>query len=536
MLQEQAIQLMKDGKNIFLTGQGGTGKSYAVKQFIMWAKDTKKRISITGSTGMAALNIQGTTIHSWSGMGIDSVWNDDLEARLTDNKNLNKRLKSVQILVIDEVSMLHSKQIELLNSILKYVRKSEKPFGGLQIILIGDFFQLPPVALPSEKDSRYCFNSSAWEEANFTVCYLTKLYRQAEGDSLIGILNAIRDESFNTTHLDLLKSCVNNKLKSEYPLRLYATNNSVDEENKIQLDKLSTPVHTLKSYISGNELKAKQIMKAGNIPLELHLKVGAQIMITRNQTYTEYKEKYGDSVSYPNFIPEFVNGSQGVITEISPKFITIELLNGKSIVLIPFRRSLTETNLQGKEIEVAAVVYYPLRLAYAISIHKSQGQTFEEASIDLSNIFEEGQGYVALSRLKSISGLSISSSNINEKTIKINDTVRIKDKEFLQSSNEDNIEIKQEEEVEEVEENKIEEDPVKIETLLPTPNSITVSTTYNYYKEYINILTERGYTMFDIINEIEISIREHKLFMTSKKDYPPKSVLVHLDVIVQSIT
>ena len=552
MLQEQALELMKTGVNVFLTGQGGTGKSYTVKQFISWAKN-KKRLSVTGSTGMAALNIQGMTLHSWSGMGIDSVLNSELEARLVDNKNLNRRLKTVEVLIIDEISMLHSKQLELLNQILKFVRKSTKAFGGIQIIAVGDFFQLPPVAEPSEKDSRYCFNCPAWMEADFNICYLTKLYRQAEGDSLISILNAIRNDSFTSVHKELLDSCVNAKLKFECPLKLYSTNKSVDEENMLQLDKLETPLHILKAHITGNELKAKQIMKSGNISLELYFKVGAQVMITRNQTYNEYREKHGDSIPYSEFIPEFVNGSQGLITEIIPnQYITIKLLNGKLILLTPFKRSLTETNIKGDEVEVASVVSYPLRLSYAISIHKSQGQTFEEASVDLSNIFEEGQGYVALSRLKSLAGLSLSSKTISTKTIKINDTVRLKDKEFLKQSEQyvANLKLPEEQVVSEFTADEavvvIAEDvnPLQIVAHVPKnvqkiiaklPSKLVVNTVHEEYKDYYKLLEEKGYSLMDVIKELEITINEHKLYLDGRKRVPSKSILVHLDAIVKQL-
>ena len=205
MKQETALKLLKAGENVFLTGSAGAGKTYTLNQYIRYLKSRKVPVAITASTGIAATHMNGMTIHTWAGIGIKETLSDDDLKRLKERKYLKEHLENAQVLIIDEISMLHAKQLNLVNQVLKYFKENECAFGGIQVIVAGDFFQLPPVSKKDEKNrDKFCFMSEAWVEAKFRVCYLTEQHRQGE-DPLNEILNAIRHQQINQNHLNILK-------------------------------------------------------------------------------------------------------------------------------------------------------------------------------------------------------------------------------------------------------------------------------------------------------------------------------------------
>ena len=209
MKQDKALELLKSGRNIFLTGSAGTGKTYVLNQFIKHLKDAKIEVAITASTGIAATHIKGMTIHSWTGMGIKQTMGGKEIDTIKRNKRLKDQLNKAKVLIIDEVSMLHQDQLNTIHDVLSYVRDDSRAFGGMQVVLCGDFFQLPPIdKFNRESKDKFAFMSSAWVFAGFNVCYLTEQYRQTNNE-LTSILDEIRAASVSQKSIDLLKSITN---------------------------------------------------------------------------------------------------------------------------------------------------------------------------------------------------------------------------------------------------------------------------------------------------------------------------------------
>lgn len=380
---------MNSGTNVFLTGAPGAGKTYVLNQFVERAKRTGKRVAVTASTGIAASHLSGTTIHSWSGLGIlDELQADDLR-HLGGSEKLLKRYNSTDILVIDEVSMLHGARLTMVNQMAKLLRASEAPFGGLQVILVGDLFQLPPISRGSDL-ADFAHISEAWAELQPQICYLTEQYRQSEDDALLDLLSAMRSGEVNEQHEAMLID----RLEHEPPeagtvTRLFSHNVDVDSINQQHLKVLGTPSKTFVMQTKGSRAKIEQLAKSVLAPEELELKVGAEVMFVAN-----------------NFGAGFVNGSRGQVIDFKDALPLVELANGRFVKVEPHSWSLTEDGRVRAEVS-----QLPLRLAWAITIHKSQGMSLDAAQIDLSRAFTPGMGYVALSRVRSLAGLHLQGLN-----------------------------------------------------------------------------------------------------------------------------
>ena len=208
MNQEKALSVLKSGSNVFLTGSAGTGKTYVLNQYIKYLKARKVPVSITASTGIAATHLQGTTIHAWSGIGIkDSLSTRNLRD-LKEKKYLKKNIDKSRVLIIDEISMLHKKQFDLVNEVLQFFRETQDAFGGIQLVLCGDFFQLPPIGNSSEVNKdKFCFMSQAWLDAKLSICYLTDQFRQTDS-KLDKILNEIRSGYVSPHSIELLNRII----------------------------------------------------------------------------------------------------------------------------------------------------------------------------------------------------------------------------------------------------------------------------------------------------------------------------------------
>lgn len=380
MTQAEAIKIMMDGKSVFLTGPPGAGKTYTLDLFIEAAEKAGKRLAITASTGIAASHIGGVTIHSWSGLGIqDSITDDDIE-RMQYKSRIVKRYKHTDVLIIDEVSMLHGARLDMVNRVARALRKNDQPFGGMQVILVGDLFQLPPVTRGSD-EMDFVHLCPAWAELDPTICYLTEQHRQAGDDPLLDLLIAMRENAVTAEHKLLLKNRTG--VTGDRLTKLYSHNIDVDMINRRKLDELSGKPKRYYMSHSGDSQKVAALVRNLLAPETLELKVGAEVMFVAN-----------------DFNAGFVNGTRGKVTKFKDGEPIVKLDNGRSMRVHPHDWITKENDL-----EVARVTQVPLRLAWAITIHKSQGMTLDAAEIDLSQAFTTGMGYVALSRVRSMKGL-----------------------------------------------------------------------------------------------------------------------------------
>lgn len=390
MNQELALAILKSGVNVFLTGSAGTGKTYVLNKYIEYLKARKVPVSVTASTGIAATHLQGTTIHAWSGIGIKNELSQRNLRDLKEKKYLKKHIDKTRVLIIDEISMLHKKQFDMVDEVLRFFRSNNKPFGGLQVVLCGDFFQLPPIGTNGETNrEKFCFMSEAWLHASLNICYLDDQFRQTDSD-LNGILNEIRTGNISKRSVDMLANA-GNEIDAEEPTRLYTHNIDVDRINSGHISKISGRKKTFKAKIKGNLKLAESIKKSIMAPEKLELKKDAKVMFVKN-----------------NYEKGYLNGSLGTVLRYNEEgYPLVRLDSGYEIVAEPEDWRIEDE--AGKLLVSYAQV--PLRLAWAITVHKSQGMTLDAAVMDLSKTFEKGQGYVALSRVKALNGLQLAGFN-----------------------------------------------------------------------------------------------------------------------------
>ncbi len=392
-----------------MTGAPGAGKTYVLNEFIKRAKKQGKDVAVTASTGIAATHIGGSTIHSWSGLGIRDFLTSRDRQQLAANAKLVKRYNACDVLVLDEVSMLHGARLDMVNDVCKLLRKSDKPFGGIQVILVGDLFQLPPVSRNSDTMD-FAHLSEAWAELSPQICYLNEQHRQT-GDGLLELLEAMRSGDLEEYHEDLLQQRMGKKPSAlNQVTRLYAHNVDIDTVNNRHLAALSDDVHEYEMFTKGPAAKADQLKRSVLAPELLELKMGAEVMFVAN-----------------NPASGFVNGSRGKIVDFKEDQPVVRLASGRNITVQQHSWKLEE---DGKV--KAEVVQLPLRLAWAITIHKSQGMSLDSAEIDLSKSFTPGMGYVALSRVRSLDGLYL--IGINRMALQMHPQIYSFDTELRQAS------------------------------------------------------------------------------------------------------
>lgn len=409
MTQQQALKILKSGVNVFLTGSAGTGKTFLLNQFISYLKKSKIRTGVTASTGIAATHLEGRTIHSWSGIGIKKEMDEKSLKHIVKEKNLNKRIKETKILIIDEISMLDADRLNLVDRVCKKVKDPFLPFGGLQIIMCGDFFQLPPVS--QNQKLRFAYESSIWQNSNIKVCYLSKQFRQND-PIFTDILNKIRENKAGLEELNLLKTRLHQSINlSVKPTQLYTHNVKVDAINDSELSRISEEEMTYYMIGQGSKNLVDFLKKNCLAPEELKLKIGAIVMFVKN-----------------NFEAGYVNGTLGKVIDYNDnKYPIIEITSGRHIVASP-----TTWNMEENNDVVASVRQIPLRLAWAITVHKSQGMSLDAAEIDLSKSFVYGMGYVALSRIRRLDNIKL--MGINQIALQVSPEVVEKDKEFKKLS------------------------------------------------------------------------------------------------------
>jgi len=415
MTQKEAYKILNSGHNVLLTGAAGSGKTYLLNKYINSLKQRGIGVAVTASTGIAATHIGGRTIHSWSGIGIkDSLSRKDLQ-NLSKKSYLKKQFEKTEVLVIDEVSMLSARHLDMINAVCQTLKKNHFPFGGLQIVMSGDFFQLPPI-VKNEEDSQFIYEANIWPEMDVRVCYLQEQYRQTD-KSLMTILQALRqnvlDDKLSQLLLERLHKVSHGEIK---PIRLFTHNIDVDGINQAELDQIDEDEHRYFMTSDGEERLVEALKKNCLAPSELILKKGALVMFVKNK--------------FKNEEAVYVNGSAGIVIDFNEdSYPMVKLNNGSLITVTP-----DSWTIDDEDKILARINQLPLRLAWAITVHKSQGMTLERAEIDLSRAFSYGMGYVALSRLTSLKGLYL--LGINEMAYRINPQVLAYNEELLRLSQE----------------------------------------------------------------------------------------------------
>lgn len=412
MTQDQALNILLEGRSALLTGPAGSGKTYILNKFIKAARAKKKTVSITATTGIAATHVGGTTIHAWAGIGVyDHITPGAIEKMSKTRKEI---IIKTDVLVIDEISMLHDYRLDMVDMVCRYVRQNmDAPFGGLQVVMSGDFYQLPPVNRRDSRGGGFVVNSDVWRELDPAICYLGTQYRQ-DDEVLSEILSAMRDENIRRHHAEKLLERADIAPPQDAQLtELHTTNIDVDKINERRLatldgEEVMHPYEKKKGAANYVETLLKSVLA----PQELRLKKGALVMAVKNAPNRRY-----------------VNGSTGVVVEFEEytNYPVVEFASGRRVTMLPESWELRD----GDKVR-AHITQIPLRLAWAITVHKSQGMTLDAALIDLRKAFVPGMGYVALSRVKSLDNLYL--AGINRTALEISKEARSIDAELRAKS------------------------------------------------------------------------------------------------------
>jgi hypothetical protein len=419
MTQSQALSILKTGANVFLTGEPGSGKTYTINEYVAYLRARSVEPAITASTGIAATHISGMTIHSWSGVGIKTKLDKHDLNKIASSGHIVKRVRRAKVLIIDEVSMLAPETLSMIDAICREIKQSSEPFGGIQMVLVGDFFQLPPIVktevendsqiiFSEEPSARFAYDSPAWGRSNPVVCYLTEQHRQDDGEFL-ALLSAIRHDTFVNDHLCRIETRkIEHHAAPTGAPKLYSHNADVDRVNDNILAKLSGDPQVFAMSSQGPGPLVAALKKGCLSPETLCLKVGAAVMFTKN-----------------NPQEGFVNGTLGTVEGFDKHDgqPVIKTRSGRRIEVEPMDWAMEENGAIR-----ARITQLPLRLAWAITVHKSQGMSLDEAVVDLSAVFEFGQGYVALSRVRRLSGLHL--LGWNKRAFQVHPEVAAKDAKF----------------------------------------------------------------------------------------------------------
>jgi ATP-dependent exoDNAse (exonuclease V) alpha subunit len=400
MKQGMALEIMLSGESVLLTGSAGAGKTFVLNQFIQLAKSEGKHVSVTATTGLAATHLGGTTIHSWAGIGIS----DEIQHGFADNVSKTRReiIEKTDVLIIDEISMLHDFRLDMVDEVCRLVRKKDEPMGGIQLIMSGDFFQLPPINRGDSRAGGFVVNSKVWQELDPAICYLSEQFRQ-DDEKLLDILDAMRAGELRQHHAETLLART-----EEYPddaetiTELHTVNVDVDKINEAKLKLIEGDEVVYSQATTGSKNYVESLQRSVLAPTVLRLKLGALVMAVKNSPDRKY-----------------VNGSIGTVIDFEPvtDYPVVEFKNGKTVTMTPD----TWEQRDGEK-KRASITQIPLRLAWAITVHKSQGMTLDAARIDLRKAFVEGMGYVALSRVKNLRSLYL--SGINRMALQISEDAK----------------------------------------------------------------------------------------------------------------
>lgn len=380
--QQYALEMCHSGENIFLTGGAGSGKSFVVREFMSEKSD--KEMPILASTGAAAVLLGGRTFHSFFGLGImEGGASATLERVLKDKKTL-KRIKQVQGVVIDEVSMIPGEALMVAELIAQQARESSLPWGGLQIIAVGDFGQLPPVTRFGQKRD-WCFQNPVWARTDFQVCHL-QLNQRIHHNEFLNVLSDVRQGLVTSRVKEFLNAHTKPHDEDHPGTRLFPRREQSEAYNQKKLAEINEPEEIVDSIYLGEQKYIDILGKSAPVPQQLRLRVGCRLMFLKNDPQKRW-----------------VNGTRGTLVRIEPDHLVIRKEHGREVKVEKISFSLLDADGNAK----ASVIQFPVNLAYATTIHKSQGATLDELWCDLGALWEPGHAYVALSRLRDPAGLHI---------------------------------------------------------------------------------------------------------------------------------
>lgn len=412
MNQATALEVLKTGHNVYLTGPAGTGKTYVLNRYLEFLRKQKIPVAVTASTGLAASHLDGLTIHSWAGIRVDKYLSDkEILNRIKSGGELEYRLVNTRVLVVDEVSMLHSYRLDLIDRVCRLARRNELPYGGMQVVFSGDFFQLPPVneneelagtllEIPrGDKTSDLAVHAVVWRKLDLKICYLTEPFRQ-EDTAFLELLESIRHNAVPEVLRRQLEARLHRPVEGvPKPTRLFTHNADVDGINQRELDGLPYRPLSFEMREEGSRKLVDQLKKSALAKETLELKKEAQVMFIRNKPDAGY-----------------VNGTLGKVIgfDEDEMWPLVRTLAGRNILATPEHWVVHD----GRRV-LASISQVPLRLAWAITVHKSQGMSLDAADIDLSKSFERGMGYVALSRVRRLDGITL--RGFNEQALKVSE-------------------------------------------------------------------------------------------------------------------
>lgn len=396
--QREALAAVRAGGNVLITGSGGSGKSFLVRRIIRVLRAQGCDVAVTASTGIASLHVGGSTVHSFLGtklVGNMEEWEAQVDLHALHYK-VTQRIRRAKTVVLDEVSMLSGDFLDMMDVHLQTVCSSARPFAGKQMVFVGDFLQLPPVVTPGTKLRHlYAFQSDAWGSAGIDVHLLRENHRQGDVEFL-SHLDALRVGRVSNGTLDFLRNRVDADLDVDEPLRLFPLNKQVDRINVGAMMALKPPQHAYGAAMYGESRFWPRFHRDCTTPTRLLLRVGAKVILTRN----DYEE-------------DFRNGERGTVVSLAAGgrakrgreaiVVEIEGIHTRTVHVRP--ASWDVLDAEGEVL--SSMVQYPLRAAWAVSVHRAQGMTLDNAVVDLTSCFAPGQAYVALSRVRSAEGLSI---------------------------------------------------------------------------------------------------------------------------------
>jgi ATP-dependent exoDNAse (exonuclease V) alpha subunit len=379
--QKVALEILQSGENVFVTGGAGSGKSYLIRHFMR--ELSAKEFPILASTGAAAVLLGGRTFHSFFGLGIMEGGPEATLQRALNDARITRRLKEVEGIIIDEISMIPAAALSIAEELARHARESSLPWGGLRVIVVGDFAQLPPVTRSGPRD--WAFLSRTWQKSGFQVVEL--VHNQRTWDrTFLDVLSEVRKGFVSENVREFLEAHVREHDETDEGLRLFPRRDQAEIFNQKKLDQIPETEVRIPSIYLGEEKFVTALRKNSPLPGELVIKVGCKVMFLQNDPQKRW-----------------VNGTRGTVVEIADDKIIVEKDSWRHVTVEKTQFALQ--NADGNV--VASVINFPLTLAYATTIHKSQGATLDEIWVDLSRLWEPGQAYVALSRLRNGEGLKL---------------------------------------------------------------------------------------------------------------------------------